>query len=293
MSLSSIPDLRSSGSQFHGQRKGTNGSAEAVRPYLDFHTSPALTIVPGGSSAPGPTNAWAAIQQPSPTTIGRVIRSKVSLEKSCDPVHRNARCEMHTLDPITILPLKFLQHLMLEQSPRFLLVGSTKDAGLKDACRAYVAYQGPAKTGEAIDRCSIDPFPHTLNPRAFINVDGVAIWVRQWSVVKIHGFAIWKTVHAVTAAFQQFKASMLHVADLSLVPAHINKRPKLNVIPFEIEDRHLSAFRKHLCFLRTPICPVQFQSITKGWRRGREKFRPLPIKHRCFGRFQALSLIHI
>ena len=60
-----------------------------------FHTSPAFTLVPAGSSAPGPMNAPAAIQQPSPIPIGLVIKSKVSLEKSWLPVHRKDCWEMH------------------------------------------------------------------------------------------------------------------------------------------------------------------------------------------------------
>ena len=59
-----------------------------------FHTSIAFTIVPSGTTAPGPTNAPAAIQQPSPISIGSVIRSKVSLLKSWLPVQRNALWEM-------------------------------------------------------------------------------------------------------------------------------------------------------------------------------------------------------
>jgi hypothetical protein len=66
-----------------------------------FHTSPAFTIVPAGTSAPGPTKAHAAIQQPSPISMGFVMRSKVCFRKSWLPVHRKARCERHTLEPIT------------------------------------------------------------------------------------------------------------------------------------------------------------------------------------------------
>ena len=47
-----------------------------------FHTSPAFTIVPAGNSAPGPMNAPAAIQQPSPISMGRTIKSNVSFRKS-------------------------------------------------------------------------------------------------------------------------------------------------------------------------------------------------------------------
>ncbi len=46
-----------------------------------------------------PTKACAAIQTLSPTTIGRVRRSKVSLRQAWEPVQRNARWERQTCEP--------------------------------------------------------------------------------------------------------------------------------------------------------------------------------------------------
>ena len=69
-----------------------------------FHSSPAFTIVPAGTTALGPMNAPAAIQQPSPVSLGPLIRSNEALRKSWLPEQRNARCEIHTLLPTLTLP---------------------------------------------------------------------------------------------------------------------------------------------------------------------------------------------
>jgi len=61
---------------------------------------------PGGAEGisprvtPGATKTLAAIQQPLPTVIGAVTRSKFSERKRCDPVQRKARFEIATWEPI-------------------------------------------------------------------------------------------------------------------------------------------------------------------------------------------------
>jgi len=72
-----------------------------VRSGTEFITTlPALTTLPLPTSTPGPMNDCAATQQPSPNVMPRTIKSKVSLRWSCEPVHKNERCETQTLDPI-------------------------------------------------------------------------------------------------------------------------------------------------------------------------------------------------
>ncbi|EMI24746.1 hypothetical protein RESH_04618 [Rhodopirellula europaea SH398] len=63
-------------------------------------TLPAAHMLPGPTVTPGATKHLAATQAPSRTTIGRVIRSNVDFEKSCEPVHKNASCEAQQFDSI-------------------------------------------------------------------------------------------------------------------------------------------------------------------------------------------------
>ena len=63
-------------------------------------TLPAATMLPGPTFTPGAINAPAATQLPSLIVIALVRNENAGDEKSCDPVHKNARCEMQQFDSI-------------------------------------------------------------------------------------------------------------------------------------------------------------------------------------------------
>lgn len=65
-------------------------------------TLPATHMLLGPIETPGATKTRAAIQEPLRTVIGRVIRSNLGDENRCEPVHKNAPCEMQQSDSMTI-----------------------------------------------------------------------------------------------------------------------------------------------------------------------------------------------
>lgn len=66
-------------------------------------TLPAAHMLFGPIVTPGTTKDWAAIHEPALIVIGLVIRSKLGLEKSCDPVQRKTLCEMQQFASISTL----------------------------------------------------------------------------------------------------------------------------------------------------------------------------------------------
>jgi hypothetical protein len=72
---------------------GLAGTPATAVPCSTFRitTAPARVRLPILIVTPGPIKLWAPTQQLSSTTMGFVISENISLEKSCDPVHKNER----------------------------------------------------------------------------------------------------------------------------------------------------------------------------------------------------------